>query len=112
MLSAAPIPDPPLERRRERVILEGDLPSPVNPPRGCNFGSCWKFGEMGQNKVKSTPRKEFPKACLTVEENIQKKTIHLFTDMSQKRNKHKAKLQSLLAPDPKGFLKPFRVSIR
>ncbi len=37
LLSAAPIPDPIADARRERVILEGDVPSPVNPPSGCRF---------------------------------------------------------------------------
>lgn len=37
LLSAIPIPDPDVEDRRERIILRGELPSPVNPPSGCVF---------------------------------------------------------------------------
>jgi oligopeptide transport system ATP-binding protein len=39
LLSAVPIPDPVIEEKRQRIILEGDLPSPSNPPRGCNFNT-------------------------------------------------------------------------
>ena len=37
MLSAVPIPDPVIEEKRQRILLEGDVPSPANPPEGCNF---------------------------------------------------------------------------
>ena len=39
LLSAVPIPDPTIEKERHRVLIEGDLPNPANPPEGCNFNT-------------------------------------------------------------------------
>ncbi len=60
LLSAVPVPDPVAERMRKRVILKGDVPSPVNPPPGCRFHTrCWLYERLGQ-----------PEDCRTIDPEL------------------------------------------
>jgi oligopeptide transport system ATP-binding protein len=59
LMSAVPVPDPDLAASRKRIILEGDIPSPVNPPVGCNFNTRCPFAK--QVCFESEP--EFREVC-------------------------------------------------
>lgn len=66
LLSASPYPDPELEQTRKRIILTGDVPSPVNPPSGCPFHPrCWKAQAICREKfpVLETKRSTQKAAC-------------------------------------------------
>jgi oligopeptide transport system ATP-binding protein len=59
LLSAIPVPDPEVEAKRKRIILEGDVPSPVNPPSGCNFNPrCWKAQQICREVIPPLEEKQ------------------------------------------------------
>lgn len=70
LISAVPVPDPKVERTRQRVILEGEVPSPVNPPKGCVFNTRCPLAEDICSQVEPEYREVLPDhfvACHLVE---------------------------------------------
>ncbi len=69
LMSAVPIPDPKLERAKKIQMLEGDLPSPINPPSGCVFRTrCPQATEIcAQQKPQIKGSDEHAVSCLHVE---------------------------------------------
>jgi peptide/nickel transport system ATP-binding protein len=62
LMSAIPLPDPNV--RRQRIILRGDVPSPINIPPGCRFHTrCWLYEQLGQ-----------PEDCRTLDPSLRQAT--------------------------------------
>ncbi|MEV4300057.1 ABC transporter ATP-binding protein [Microbispora rosea] len=67
LLSAVPVPDPEGRETRQRIILQGDPPSPANPPSGCHFRTrCWKAQDICAEQtpaLEARPGSDHPSAC-------------------------------------------------
>ncbi len=73
LLSAVPVPDPVVEEKRQRILLEGDVPDPANPPEGCNFNTRCPIAFDRCYKEEPELKELFPNhdiACFAVEERI------------------------------------------
>ncbi|WP_051620160.1 dipeptide ABC transporter ATP-binding protein [Haematomicrobium sanguinis] len=86
LLSAIPLPDPVKESQRERIILEGDLPSPLDVPKGCNFATrCPIFAILPDNKkskcldevpeLEEVPHKDHAYACFFPDEKVNQEMV-------------------------------------
>jgi oligopeptide transport system ATP-binding protein len=67
LLSAVPVPDPRMKGRRDHIVLEGDVPSPANPPSGCRFRTrCWKAEDVCAQEeplLQIRDKADHPTAC-------------------------------------------------
>ncbi|MEI3604303.1 oligopeptide/dipeptide ABC transporter ATP-binding protein [Pseudogracilibacillus sp. SE30717A] len=87
LLSAVPVPDPVLERTRERIEVKGELPSPINPPSGCVFRTRCPFAEDVCAEVRPVFQEHQPDhwvACHMYDERFTENFVHVDTEAGKK----------------------------
>jgi peptide/nickel transport system ATP-binding protein len=85
LLSAIPVPDPHVERTRERIILQGDLPSPLDAPKGCNFATrCPVFAALPPAKQDKCLTLEPPLEAVTPSAAAQALAAHPLPPLDQR----------------------------
>ena len=60
LLSAIPIPDPEIEKTRQRIMLEGEVPSPINPAPGCRFKARCKYAKPECSEINPSLKEVSP----------------------------------------------------
>lgn len=112
LLSAVPVPDPTLRGKREQIVLQGDVPSPANPPSGCRFHTrCFKAQEVCSVEepaliLRPDGRGEHLSACHFAEPRTIVETVDVSDEMPDERftTTDVVDLDSTTGPGPDGVV--------
>lgn len=88
LLSAIPIPDPDVEDKRERILLKGELPSPINPLSGCVFRTRWKHVPKSSRNGRRLRKAIMLRAICTIKKILATMTIHQWRQPDKKVSRY------------------------